>query len=64
MLKKWERKEILLLLILIALCLDIIMRLPLAQCIADTFRIDECITLGVKDKPSSYLHVVPHGPEE
>jgi|GEM_PF-1088893 len=61
--KKWERRDVLLLLILIALCIDIIMRLPLSKCIADTFELDKCITMTAKEKPGGYVHVITHPPE-
>ena len=61
--QKWERRDILLLFILIALCVDIIMRLPLTKSIADTFELDKCITMTAKEKPGGYVHVIPHPSE-
>lgn len=58
--KKWERRDILLLLIFVALCLDMITRLPVSKCIAETFELDKCVTTTPSEKPGGYVHVVTH----
>lgn len=58
--KKWTKQEILLLLIFIVLCLDIITRLPVSKCIAETFELDKCVTATPNEKPGGYVHVVTH----
>lgn len=57
---KWQRQEIILVLILAALCIDIAMRLPISKCVAETFELDKCITATASEKPGGYVHVVTH----
>lgn len=58
--KKSSSTDILLFLILVALVLDILVRIPIQKAVAETFKLDSCITASPSDKPEAYLHVVQH----
>lgn len=60
MIKKWEARDTLLLLIFIALVIDILLRLPAQRAVAETFELDKCITVGANEKPGGYVHVISH----
>ena len=46
--------------IFLALLAHLGVRLGLPTAIAETFKLDTCVTAFPNDKPASYLHVVPH----
>ncbi len=46
--------------ILIALVAHLGVRLGVAPAIAETLRLDNCITSKPNDKPAAYVHVVTH----
>ncbi len=52
--------NILLLLILLCLMVMAIPRLPVKNAIAETFKLDSCITTSPYDKPEAYVHVISH----
>ena len=56
--KNWEKRDLLLLLVFIALVINIILNLPVRSLNAETFKLDDCITAKASDKPAAYLHVV------
>jgi hypothetical protein len=58
--QKIKITDALLLLILLALILNILIRIPVTRATADTFRLDDCITTAPDEKPVAYLHVVNH----
>lgn len=58
--KRWERRDILLFLILAMLVVNAILNLPIRKSEAETFKLDSCITDKPNDKPAAYLHVVSH----
>lgn len=58
--KKWEARDILLLLIFIALVVDILLKLPAKRAVAETFELDRCITVNPGEKPGGFVHVVAH----
>lgn len=58
--KKWETRDILLLLIFIALVIDIFLKLPARTAVAETFELDRCITVQPQEKPGGFVHVVTH----
>jgi len=58
--KKWEKRDILLFLILIMLISNFLCHLSVKKLEAETFRLDDCITAKSTDKPTAYLHVVSH----
>ncbi|MFH0763329.1 MAG: hypothetical protein V1925_05540 [Candidatus Omnitrophota bacterium] len=58
--KKWETRDLLLLLILIALVIDIFLRLPAGKAVAETFELDRCITTSAAEKPGGFVHVITH----
>lgn len=51
------------LLLIIALALAARLGLALAEspAVAETFKLDSCITQTLNEKPIAYLHVVTHG---
>ncbi len=53
--------NILLFLIFAALLLNILVKVfPIKNAIAESFKLDSCITTNKYAKPPAYLHVVPH----
>lgn len=58
--KSWEVRDVLLLLIFIALVIDIMLKLPARKAVAETFELDKCITATMNEKPAGYVHVVSH----
>ncbi|MDD4879705.1 MAG: hypothetical protein PHR22_04545 [Candidatus Omnitrophica bacterium] len=52
--------NMLLAVIAVLLLLNLVAKAPIARVEADTFKLDSCITERPGDKPSSYVHVVPH----
>ena len=46
--------------ILLIVAADFAVRLGIPAAVAETFKLDTCITPLPDDKPSSYLHVVTH----
>ena len=58
--KKWEKRDILLFLILIMLISNFLCLLSSKKLEAETFRLDDCITAKPTDQPAAYLHVVSH----
>lgn len=55
--------NVLLFLILIALILNLLSSfLPVKPVEAETFRLDNCVTVKKSNKPAAYLHVVAHTP--
>jgi len=56
--KNWEKRDLLLLLIFIALVINIIFNLPVRSLNAETFKLDDCITAKTSDRPAAFLHVV------
>ena len=58
--KKWEIRDVLLLLILGLLAANTFLGLPIRKSEAETFRLDSCITSNPADKPNAYVHVVSH----
>lgn len=58
--KKWEIRDVLLLLILIMLVVNTFLGLPIRKSEAETFRLDSCVTVKPTDKPDAYVHVVSH----
>lgn len=56
----WERRDVLLFLVLIMLIVNTLLNLPLRKLNAETFKLDNCITAEPGDKPGAYLHVVTH----
>ena len=58
--RSWEIRDVLLLLIFLALVVDILLKLPLKKAEAETFELDRCITATVGEKPGGYVHVVSH----
>lgn len=59
--KKVRTTDLLLFLILIALILNIfIQAFPVQQAEAESFMMDNCITVDKLAQPSAYLHVVTH----
>ena len=57
---KLKTTDILLFLILLSLLLNLLIKIPLPRAIAETFKLDNCITSEASDKPAAYLHVVLH----
>ncbi|MDI6606760.1 MAG: hypothetical protein QME65_06440 [Candidatus Omnitrophota bacterium] len=58
--KKWEVRDVLLLLIFLALVVDILLKLPARTAVAETFELDRCITASPGEKPGGFVHVVTH----
>ena len=58
--KIWDTRDVLLFLILIMLVVNTLINLPIKRSEAETFKLDDCVTLQPTDKPSAYLHVVTH----
>ena len=58
--QKMKITDWLLLLVLLALIINILLKIPVSKATADTFRLDDCITSQPDDKPAAYLHVVNH----
>ena len=52
--------NMLLAVIAVLLFLNLLAKAPAARVEADTFKLDSCITERPGDKPSAYVHVVPH----
>ena len=58
--KKWDRRDVLLLLILVSLVIDILLKLPERLAVAETFELDKCVTTQPQEKPGGFVHVVTH----
>ena len=58
--KGWEIRDVLLLLIFMALVVDILLKVPFKKAEAETFELDRCITAAANEKPGGYVHVVSH----
>jgi len=52
--------NILLLLIFLSLTAMALLLLPPREVSAETFKLDDCITVGPYEKPQAYLHVIMH----
>lgn len=52
--------NILLLCIALLLLANLFVRAPQDKAVAETFKLDDCITAAPGDKPAGYLHVVAH----
>jgi hypothetical protein len=58
--KGLELRDMLSILLLIMLIVNAFLSLRPQKAVAETFRLDDCITSELKDKPAAYLHVVAH----
>lgn len=58
--KEWEKRDVLLFLIVIMLGINIMLNLPIKKLNAETFKLDDCITARITDRPAAYVHVVTH----
>ena len=58
--KEWEKRDMLLFLIVIMLGINIMLNLPIKKLNAETFKLDDCITTRMGDRPTAYLHVITH----
>ena len=53
-------RDALSILLLVMLIANAFLSLRPQKAVAETFRLDDCITSDLKDKPAAYLHVVSH----
>ncbi|OGX46539.1 MAG: hypothetical protein A3G38_04680 [Omnitrophica WOR_2 bacterium RIFCSPLOWO2_12_FULL_51_8] len=58
--KKWDFRDVLLLLVLLMLAVNAFLSLRPRKLEAETFKLDDCITARPSEKPAAYLHVVSH----
>ena len=58
--KRLEVRDILLFLITIMLTINTFINLHPKRVEAETFRLDDCITAKLDDRPAAYLHVITH----
>jgi len=52
--------NVLLIILILLSIFNLLTRASVRQAEADTFRLDDCITTDLNEKPIAYLHVVPH----
>ena len=47
--------------LLLVFLIDIGLRLGATPAVAETFQLDDCITVEASEEPNAYVHVVTHG---
>jgi len=52
--------NVLLIILILLSIFNLLAKGSVRQAEADTFKLDECITGDLNERPVSYLHVVPH----